>query len=76
MLNQPSEQVKNALHHLARSEPAFDIVVEWLASSKEKLVEDSEKIQEVPLYRNQGARQALSDFSAALKAATTPQTHS
>lgn len=74
MLIPPNDQVKGALRTLAANDPAFDKIVAWLSASHAQLDRDSEKLQEVPMYRNQGARQLLTEFEVALRVATAPHT--
>ena len=74
MLIPPNDQIKGALRTLDANDPAFDKIMDWFTASHAQLDRDSEKMQEVPMYRNQGARQLLSEFEAHLRAATAPHT--
>lgn len=73
-LDPPNEHVLSALRSLS-GEPSFEVFLDWLAKSKARLVQDSETVQEVPMYRNQGSRRVLSDIATAVEHATKPQTH-
>lgn len=73
-LDPPDERINAALRSCSQ-QAAFDIFVEWLAKSQARLVLDSETVQDVQMYRNQGARRVLTDIATAVRHATKPQTH-
>jgi len=73
-LDPPDERITAALRSCSQQAP-FDIVVEWLAKSQARLVLDSETVQDVQMYRNQGARRVLTDIATAVERSTKPQTH-